>query len=43
MDATALSVLTPDERVGFDVNNAVPEALREHLGVREVYTVKAQK
>jgi hypothetical protein len=40
---TRLAELTPDERVGFDVNNAIPEVFREHLGVSEVYTVKSQR
>jgi hypothetical protein len=40
---TRMDELTPDERAVFDVNDAIPEALRESLGVSEVYSIKSRK
>jgi hypothetical protein len=40
---TRMNELTPEERAVFDVNDAIPEALRDSLGVSEVYSIKSRK
>jgi hypothetical protein len=40
---TRMAELTEEERAVFDVNDAIPEALRETLGVSEKYSIKSRK
>jgi hypothetical protein len=40
---TRMAELTEEERAVFDVNSAIPEALRETLGISEKYSIKSRK